>query len=297
MPPPTEYCDCLFRSVYSALHAHPELEQKVRVYCIDDLMRRVLNEPGSVWTTGWEGCYGGVYDHIVSRGVSCLRVSPWVERFFALDTLRTRRMFVQLARHHVLERMVHATEPECLAVGCFLEAHGICLVLQRTPPPIRPPRGETNGCPCIHLFRNERGHFNPILDVRHARSALPRHDALHRAFFVAWGGALQPAVAAVAAPAVAADAPDAPPDAPDAAEPSESVATPSSSPSHDPFTKMIMRERRILLKKLANVQARIEARLIQTGYTRCELHHRNRRVVHIRSKPRAEGRATDTTEP
>jgi hypothetical protein len=115
---------------------------------------------------------------------------------------------------------------------------------------------------------------------------LPRHDALHRAFFVAWGGALQPAVAAVAAP-----------DAPDAAEPSESVATPSSSPSHDPFTKMIMRERRILLKKLANVQARIEARLIQTGYTRCELHHRNRRVVHIRSKPRAEERATDATEP
>ena len=90
MPPPTEYCDCLFRSVYSALHAHPELEQKVRVYCIDDLMRRVLNEPGSVWTTGWEGCYGGVYDHIVSRGVSrgasCLRVSTWIERFFALDT-------------------------------------------------------------------------------------------------------------------------------------------------------------------------------------------------------------------
>jgi hypothetical protein len=225
----------------------------------------------------------------VSRGASCLRVSPWIDRFFALDTLRTRRMFVQLARHHVLERMVHADEPECLAVGCFLEAHGICLVLQRTPPPIRPPRGETNGCPCIHLFRNERGHFNPILDVRHARSALPRHDAVHRAFFVAWGGALQPAVAAVAAPAA--------PDAPAAAEPSESVVTPSSSPSHDPFTKMIMRERRILLKKLADVQARIEARLIQKGYTRCELHNRNRRVVHIRSKPRVEDRATEATEP
>ena len=274
---PFDYCDCLFRSVYSALRAHPsQVEKKIGLSCIYDLMQRVINEPGSLWTAEWEKCYGCLYDLVVSRGTSCLRSSdnnqlllaPWIERFFALDTLRTRRMFVQLARYQVLERKVHATEPECIAVCCFLEAHRIHMVV-RNELPIRSTRSETNEFMCIHLFRNESGHYNPIIDARAARSVLFHGEALHNALFVFKGGS---------APSSQGLEP------PNGDDVQSSGETPPTSQDHSAFKKMIMSERRYLLKKRAIVQSKIEACLKEKEYTRCELHHRNKRVVHIQAK-------------
>jgi hypothetical protein len=186
---PLEFCDCMFRSVYFALCAHPsrKFEQKVGVSCIRDLMQRVLNDPGSSWTTEWEMCYNCMYDYIVSHGTASLRLrgnhrlfAPWVGRFFASDTVRTRQMFVQLARYHVLEMRVHCTEPECIALRCFLEAHAIHMEVH-TSLPAMSTLSRTNESMFIHLFQNERGHFNQIVDVTAARLDVFHYDEFHNA--------------------------------------------------------------------------------------------------------------------
>ena len=49
----------------------------------------------------------------------------------------------------------------------------------------------------------------------------------------------------------------------------------------DAYERLIRIERRALLQRAADVRARVEMHLQDSGYTRCELHYRNKRAVHI----------------
>lgn len=266
--PPLDHCDCLFRSVYSALCAdrpRAKVEQTLGVSSAYDLRQRVLNEPGSAWTTQWEACYDAMYAQIARRGTSCAsRFAPWVGRFFAADTLRSRRAFVQRARHHALALSAHATAPECLAIESFLAAHHTRMVVHR----VLPTAVRTNESTCIHLFRTERGHFHPILDAHAARWDVRHYGAIHDALHESStrGGA---------------STPQPPQEAPTPCCGGPSSERAVANEDDDDHRALVRAERRALSKKGAVVRSKIEAYLLERRYTRCEVHYRNRQVVQI----------------
>ena len=279
-PSAVDDCDCLFASVYGALCIHSSrVRTTLRVACALDLTQRVCNEPGSAWTTAWEKSYMRMYDTVVRQGASWIITPsscvPWVGRFFAADTLRTRTMFLQLARWHVLNRRVRAIEPEYIALRFFLDAHRIHLQVH-TSFIVAPVTAGTHESPCIHVFRTNRGPFHPILDTQAALASVCHYSLLHAALRRSDEGHVD---AVVAAGGAAVTVPTPTPGPLPTVVRSESSSLSDRTRDHE---RMVAAERRALGKTMAAVQGRIETLLLAKGYTRCEVHFRNRRVLQIR---------------